>query len=178
MAVNVGTVARGWRSRWLQAVVVAAAISAWPACNSHVGDPKAETLSLDFVLKDMDGNDVRLADFKGKPLLVNMWATWCGPCKAETPWFVELSGKYKDKGLTVIGISVDDVAEDVRKFAAEYKVTYPMLVGKDRPDVSKAFAAENVLPVSWLVRADGTVHTKVEGIHGKDWFDQQIQELF
>jgi peroxiredoxin len=170
--------ARGWTTRWVQALGVAAAVALWPACNRNVADPHAEVVNLDFVLKDMDGKDIRLADFRGKPLLVNMWATWCGPCKVETPWFVELSDKYKAQGLTVVGISVDDVAEDVRAFAKEYKVTYPMLVGKDRPDVSKAFDAENVLPVSWLIRADGTVHTKVEGIHGKDWFDQQIQELF
>lgn len=170
--------ARSWRSRWLPAVLVATALGMWPACNSHVADPAAATVNLEFTLKDMNGADVRLADFRGKPLLINMWATWCGPCKAETPWFVELSDKYKDKGFTVIGISVDDVPEDIKKFAAEYKVQYPMLVGKDRADVSKAFDAENVLPVTWLVRADGTVHTKVTGIHGKDWFDTQIQQLF
>lgn len=178
MAVSVTWFTRGWRSRWLPAVLVAAALGMWPACNRNTAAPGAGGVNLDFVLKDAAGQDVRLADFKGRPLLVNMWATWCGPCKAEIPWFVEFSERYKDKGFTVVGISVDDVPEDITKFATEYKVNYPMLVGKDRPDVSKAFDAELVLPVSWLIRRDGTVHTKVVGIHGRDWFDAQIQELF
>lgn len=178
MAVTGRAIRRAWQSRWLQAVALAAVVAIWPACNSNTANPDAAPANLDFVLKDAHGADVRLADLKGKPLLINMWATWCGPCKAETPWFVEFYDKYKDRGFTVVGISVDDVPADILKFAAEHKVTYPMLVGKDRQDVSKAFDAEMVLPVTWLIRADGTVHTKVVGIHGKDWFDSQIQQLF
>lgn len=165
-------------NRWLRALAVAAVVAAWPACNRNAADPDAAMVNLDFVLKDTAGADVHLASFKGKPLLINMWATWCGPCKAEVPWFSELAEKYKDRGFTVVGISTDDTAEQIKAFAAEYGANYPLLVGKDRPDVAKAFDAESVLPVSWLIRADGTVHTKVAGIHGKDWFDQHIQELF
>lgn len=131
-----------------------------------------------FTLKDVSGADVQLASFKGKPLLVNMWATWCGPCKAEIPWLVELAAKYKDQGFTVVGISTDDTPEQIREFAAKYKMDYPLLVGKDRADVAKAFEADLVLPVTWLIKPDGTVHSKVTGIHSKDWFDKNIQELF
>jgi thiol-disulfide isomerase/thioredoxin len=165
-------------SRWVRAAAVALLVAAWPACNRNAADPGTARANLDFVLKDASGTEVDLASFRGKPLLVNMWATWCGPCKAEVPWFVELADKYKDRGFTVVGISTDDTAEQIKDFVAEYKVTYPMLVGKDRPEVLKAFDAENVLPVSWLIRADGTVHTKVAGIHGKAWFDENIQQLF
>jgi thiol-disulfide isomerase/thioredoxin len=165
-------------NRWVRALAVAVLVAAWPACNRNSADPNTVLADLNFVLKDTSGADVNLASFKGKPLLINMWATWCGPCKAEVPWFSELAEKYKDRGFTVIGISTDDTAEDIKTFAENYGATYPLLVGKDRPDVAKAFDAENVLPVSWLIRPDGTVHTKVEGIHGKDWFDQHIQELF
>ena len=89
----------------------------------------AGTPSLDYVAQGHGRRDVRLADFKGRPLLINFWATWCPPCKAEIPWFVEFAEKYKDKNLAVLGISVDDSPEDIRKFAAEHKVNYPMLVG-------------------------------------------------
>jgi peroxiredoxin len=167
-----------WRRRWLPVLLTAVALGSWPACNSHVARPADPAVNLDFTLKDMHGADVRLADFRGKPMLINFWATWCGPCKAETPWFVELAAKYRDRGFTVIGISVDDVPEDIKAFAAEYQVAYPMLVGKDHPELAKAFGAEDVLPVTWLVRADGKVQAKVTGIHGKDWFDTQIQQLF
>lgn len=179
MTVTMTFVRRSWKSRWLPAGLVALVLAAWPACNRNATAPHAETVNFDFVLKDAStGADVRLADFKGRPLVVNMWATWCGPCKAEIPWFVEFAEKYKAQGFTIVGISVDDVPEDIQAFAKEYKVNYPMLVGKDRPDVSKAFEAELVLPVSWFIKRDGTVHAKVEGIHGKEWFDSTIQELF
>lgn len=172
---------------------MAVLVAWWPACNRNAvdphdvvdiagepvaADPTGTAANLEFTLKDVAGADVNLASFKGKPLLVNMWATWCGPCKAEIPWLVELAAKYKDQGFTVVGISTDDTAEEIQKFAKQYNVTYPMLVGKDRADVSKAFGADLVLPVTWLIKRDGTVHTKVTGIHGKDWFDKNIQELF
>src|SRR5262245_11444304 len=119
---------RWWKSRWLRASLVALALGAWPACAAEDesdrpgGDRKsaataAESPSLDFVLKDMDGKDVRLADFKGRPILINVWATWCAPCKLEIPWFVEFAEKYKDKNLAIIGISFDDSPEQISKFA-------------------------------------------------------------
>jgi cytochrome c biogenesis protein CcmG/thiol:disulfide interchange protein DsbE len=170
---------RWWDSRWLRACALAAVVAAWPACNRNTTPP--ETLaspSLDFVLKDADGRDVNLADLKGKPVLINFWATWCGPCKVEVPWFVEFAEKYRAQGLTVVGVSVDDTPEQIREFAAAQNVNYPMLVGAGRDDVAKAYDALMAIPVTWLIRADGTVHAKVAGIHGKDWFEQQIQELF
>jgi cytochrome c biogenesis protein CcmG/thiol:disulfide interchange protein DsbE len=179
-----------WRSRWIPATAVAVAVAAWPACNRNVsvsdvaqgasgpGGKAAAHANLDFVLKNVDGADVKLADLKGKPLLINFWATWCGPCKAEMPWFVEFADRYKAQGLAVVGVSVDDPPEDIRTFATENKITYPLLVGRDRTDIARAYEAEQVIPVTWLVRADGTVQAKVTGIHGRDWFEQQILEMF
>ena len=171
--------ARKWQTnRWIPAAIVAAVIAAWPACSRNASPPDSQRANLDFVLKGTDGADVRLADFKGKPLLVNFWATWCGPCKAEVPWFVEFAEKYRAQGLTVVGVSVDDPPEDIRTFASQFKINYPLLVGRDRQDIAKAYDADQVIPVSWLIRRDGTVQTKVTGIHGRDWFEQQILAMF
>jgi cytochrome c biogenesis protein CcmG/thiol:disulfide interchange protein DsbE len=172
---------RLWKNRWLRAGVAAAALGAWPACMATHGDddvPSAGTPSLDFVLKDMDGNDVRLADFKGRPLLVNFWATWCPPCRAEVPWLIEFADKYRDEGLAVLGISVDDAPEDIRAFAAEYDVNYPMLVGLGHDELREAYDASAVIPVSWLIKADGTVFAKAQGIHAKEWFESKIRAMF
>ena len=167
---------RWWKNRWLHAVIVAAAIGAWPACNRQVASPHGAAPSLDFVLQDVNGQDVNLTDFTGRPLLINFWATWCGPCKVEVPWFVEFAEKYED--LTIIGISVDDSADQIRAFSEQYDVNYLMLVGQGRDDVAKEYDALMAIPVTWLIRGDGTVHAKITGIHGKDRFEQQIQELF
>lgn len=168
-------------NRWLRAGIVAVVLGAWPACSGLDHDdevPSAGAPSLDFVLQDMNGKDVRLADFKGRPVLINFWATWCPPCKAEIPWFVEFAEKYRDERLAVIGISVDDTAEDVRTFAEEYGVNYTMLVGLGHDELRQAYDAEAVIPVSWLIKPDGTVFAKAQGIHSKDWFEDKIKALF
>jgi peroxiredoxin len=160
----------------MRAVAVAIVLGAWPACNRNAGPP--ETANLDFVLKDVNGADVRLGDFQGKPLLINFWATWCGPCRAEMPWFTEFSEKYKAEGLIVLGISTDDGPDEIKRFAADHEITYQLLVGKDQVELLKAFEAEMVIPVSWIIRPDGIVAAKAVGIHEKSWFERQIQALF
>src|SRR5262245_7729685 len=157
---------RWWRNRWLRASVVAMLVGAWPACNRHAHEvPSAGSPSLAFSLKDMNGQKVDLASFKGRPVLINFWATWCPPCKAEIPWLTEFAEKYKYENLAVIGISVDDPPEEIRKFAADQKVNYPMLVGDGESELKAAFDAEAVIPVSWLIKADGTLVAKAQGIH-------------
>jgi cytochrome c biogenesis protein CcmG/thiol:disulfide interchange protein DsbE len=141
-------------------------------------DEHDQPARLDFVLQDATGHDVALADLKGRPILLNFWATWCGPCRIETPWLVEFEEKYRDRNLAVIGVSVDDPAADIIKFAGEYKVRYPMLVGALQREFIAAYQADNVIPVTWFIRADGTVQTMAQGIHPKEWFEAQLQALF
>jgi cytochrome c biogenesis protein CcmG/thiol:disulfide interchange protein DsbE len=172
-----------WAKRWILAGVVAAAIAAWPLARALrpgdvEADPKAERANFDFTLKDMHGNDVRLADFKGKPLIINFWATWCGPCKTEIPAFVELAEKYREQDLTILGISTDDPPEDLQQFAAAYKMNYPVLVGVGHEDLMEAYGASYLIPVSWFVRTDGTVHLKHSGPASKQWFEEQVKALF
>jgi thiol-disulfide isomerase/thioredoxin len=131
---------------------------------------------LDFQLKDMHGVDVKLDSFKGKVILLNFWATWCGPCKAEIPSLVELQEKYADD-LVVLGFSVDDPAEKMRPYAEEYKVNYPLLVGNGREDVQNAFGPLLGIPVSVIIGRDGVIAKKHTGIATKEQFEQEIKGL-
>jgi thiol-disulfide isomerase/thioredoxin len=131
---------------------------------------------LDFTLKDMNGVDVHLASFKGKVILLNFWATWCGPCKAEIPMLVELQDQYPDD-LVVLGLSVDDTAEKLLPYAAEYKMNYPVLVGNGREDVQEAFGPLFGIPVSVIIGRDGIIAKKHSGIATKEQFEREIKSL-
>jgi len=132
----------------------------------------------DFRVTDLSGAQKSRNSLKGKAVLLNFWATWCPPCKAEIPWFVEFAEKYKDQRLAVLGISVDDTPEDIRAFAAEYQINYPMLVGEGQDELKAAYDAEAVIPVSWLIKPDGTLLAKAQGIHAKEWFEENLTSMF
>ena len=132
---------------------------------------------LDYVLKDMSGKDVRLADYKGRPLILNFWATYCGPCKTEIPIFVDLVEKYRDQKLAILGISIDDSPEDLRPFAAEFKINYPVLVGLGHDELLENYDAVFLIPITWFVKADGTIHLKHPGSASREWFEEQVKAL-
>jgi len=131
---------------------------------------------LNFTLKDMNGADVTLASFKGKVILVNFWATWCGPCKAEIPSLVELQHQYGDD-LVILGVSVDDPVEKIRPYAAQYQINYPLLVGNGRDDVQDAFGPLAGIPVSVIIGRDGRIAKKHSGIATKSQFEREIKAL-
>ena len=146
----------------------------------HPGEPEdAEAIGkparLDFVLKDMHGADVDMQSFKGKIILLNFWATWCGPCKAEIPSLVELQTQYADD-LVVLGLSIDDPAEKLRPYAAEYKMNYPVLVG-GREDVQEAFGPLFGVPVSVIIDREGKIAMKHSGMASKEQLERQIKTL-
>lgn len=136
----------------------------------------AKPARFDFAIKDLDGKEVQLASFKGKVVLLNFWATWCGPCKAEIPGFVELQDKYRDH-LTIVGYSVDDDAAKARAFAQQYKMNYPILLGEGREDVQDAFGPIWGIPASFLISKDGRVCKRHLGIAPKAVFEKEIQAL-
>jgi thiol-disulfide isomerase/thioredoxin len=131
---------------------------------------------LHFTLKDMNGADVTLASFKGKVILLNFWATWCGPCKAEIPSLVELQEQYGDD-LVVLGFSVDDTVEKMRPYAAQYKINYRLLVGNGREDVQEAFGPMYAIPVSVIIGRDGKIAKKHSGIATKAQIEREIKRL-
>jgi thiol-disulfide isomerase/thioredoxin len=136
----------------------------------------AKPAKLDFTMKDLDGKEVSLASYKGKVILLNFWATWCGPCKAEIPGFVELQSKYKND-LVVVGYSVDDEAPKARAFATEYKMNYPILLGEGREDVQDAYGPIWGIPASFIISRDGKVCKKHLGIAPKAVFEREIKAL-
>lgn len=133
--------------------------------------------NLDFTVKDMNNQSVRLSDYKGKVILVNFWATWCAPCKVEIPAFVELYDEYKGKGLVILGISGDDDAETLRAFASEWKINYPVLVGKDEEKLLDAYGPLFGYPTSVLVGRNGAVCGRHVGPATKEEFEQEIKAL-
>jgi thiol-disulfide isomerase/thioredoxin len=175
--------------RWGLAGLVAAALAVSPmACFNRGGTaaPKAgavdpqgrEVANLNFTVKDMNGHDVDLASFRGHPIVLNFWATWCGPCRLEIPHLVELADEYRAKGLVVLGISIDDEPSDLRAFAPTLGMNYPILVGRDHDDLLAAYDAVYGIPISVFIRPDGTVALKRPGYNSKAWFDEQIRALF
>ena len=146
--------------------------------NSGACMADAKPANWDFKLKDMDGKEVSLASFKdqGKVVLLNFWATWCGPCKAEIPGFVELQAQYKDK-LTIIGYSVDDTPELAKKYAAEYKINYPILLGEGKEEVQDAYGPIWGIPASFIISKDGLICRKHMGIAPKSVFEKEVVAL-
>jgi thiol-disulfide isomerase/thioredoxin len=164
------------RVRCVRASRVAAAIAAalWLASCGHAPPQKAD---LSFQLKDMNAHDVAFASYAGKPTVINFWATWCGPCQFETPQLVKLDEKYRSQGLSILGVSVDDEPDGIRKFADQFRIRYPMLVGLDRDDFTKAYGYEGLLPMSVFIRRDGTIAGRAVGIQTDSYWEKRIQAL-
>ncbi len=126
-----------------------------------------------FALQDLNGNQVSLAALKGSPLVINFWATWCGPCRTEIPYLEFLSRKYKDKGLVVLGVNNEHDHQAVRDFA-QTQITYTVLL-----DGHPQFLDYGVqgIPCTYYVDKNGIVRDRDLGFHGEAVMDRKIQEL-
>lgn len=135
-----------------------------------------KAVAPDFALKDYDGNVVKLSDYKGKVVLLDFWATWCGPCKMEIPGFIKLQQKYRDKGLTIIGISLDQPGwQVVKPFMDEYGINYPIVLG-DR-NVVMAYGGITGIPTTFVINQQGEVVDKVVGYRPDSYFENVIKQL-
>jgi thiol-disulfide isomerase/thioredoxin len=129
----------------------------------------------DFTLESLDGKTTRLSDFRGKAVLLNFWATWCGPCKIETPWLVELQNQYGSQGLQIVGVAMDDSGKDeIAKFAKEMGMNYPVLLGKEA--VGDAYGGVAYLPQSFFIGRDGKIVDKIIGIDSRSVIEQGIKK--
>ncbi len=139
-------------------------------------DTSARKPAPDFELKDMNGKTIRLSEYRGQVVLLNFWATWCGPCKIEIPWFVEFQRAYKDRGFTVIGVSVDeDGWEAVRPFLASRQVNYPVVVST--VEVEQKYGGVEALPVSFLIDREGRIANTHVGLVTKKTYEDEIRSL-
>jgi thiol-disulfide isomerase/thioredoxin len=133
------------------------------------------SLAPDFSLESLDGKTMRLSDFRGKAVLLNFWATWCGPCKIEMPWFVELQNQYAAQGFQIVGVAMDDASkEDIAKFAKDMGVNYPILIGKEA--VGDQYGGVPGLPESFLIGRDGKIVDKLIGLRGKAEIEDAIKK--
>ena len=160
---------------------------------STAGDvPQSQTSLVgkpapDFVLQDLSGKAVALSSFKGKPLLINFWATWCGPCKIETPWLIELQNEYASKGFEIVGISTegDDLQPGdkegiarqktaIARFVKEEHMQYPVLINGD--SLASVYGGLDAMPTSIYVNAEGKVVAVQLGITSKDDMEENIKK--
>ena len=139
--------------------------------------PRIAKMSVapDFTLESLDGKSLRLSDLRGKAVLLNFWATWCGPCKIEMPWFVEMQNQYGSQGLQIVGVAMDDASkEDIAKFAKDMGVNYPILLGKEA--VGDSYGGVPALPESFFIGRDGKVVDKIIGLKGKGEIEDSIKK--
>jgi cytochrome c biogenesis protein CcmG/thiol:disulfide interchange protein DsbE len=132
-----------------------------------------------FTLEDLHGNKISLANYRGRPLVINFWATWCGPCKIETPWLIELRQKYAPQGLEVLAVNAegDEPAANemaahtryktaVAKFAERMRIPYPVLIDGD--SISRSYGGLDDLPASFFVNRKGTIVAAQVGLLSED----------
>jgi thiol-disulfide isomerase/thioredoxin len=129
----------------------------------------------DFALNSLDGTSVKLSSLRGKAVLLNFWATWCGPCKVEMPWFVELQREYGPQGFQIVGVAMDDAStDDIAKFAKEMGVNYPILLGKET--VALSYGGVNVLPTTFFLDRNGKVIAREFGLQSRSVFVDHIKD--
>ena len=144
--------------------------------SSAIKPPKDRKVAADFTLKDSRGVDVNLSDYKGKVVVLNFWATWCGPCKVEIPWFAEFENKYKDSGFVVLGVSMDeDGWETVRPYMEKMKMTYRVTIGDQA--LAAKFGGIESLPETLLIDREGRVAAKHVGLASKSNYGDEIAQL-
>src|SRR5712692_10183221 len=138
------------------------------------GAPSAR-LAPDFTLTSLDGRSVRLSHLRGKVVVLNFWATWCAPCKVETPWLVEFYQRYQSAGLEIVGVSMDDGGPDrVAEFINARHVNYPILMGSRA--VAEAYGGVRFLPQTFFVGRDGRIIEQTFGIRQRSDFEQEIRQ--
>jgi thiol-disulfide isomerase/thioredoxin len=153
-----------------------------PERAGQTGQPPAEGYHLrgktapTFVLTNLEGKKVSLSDYKGRAVLVNFWATWCGPCKVEMPWFEEFRKQYAGQGFEILGLADDvDAGKDtIAKVAQKTGVSYPILLTDGK--VQTAYGGLDVLPMSFYVDRNGLVVEETAGLGSRDEIEANIKK--
>jgi peroxiredoxin len=129
-----------------------------------------------WTLKDLDGKDVSFAQFAGKVVVVDFWATWCGPCVQELPGYIALQEKYGPKGFAIIGVSLDTIAPaDVQKFAKTKGINYTVVMGDEA--IQQAFGAIDAIPTTFLIDKTGVIRDRKLGAVSHDEYEKRVVAL-
>lgn len=166
--------------RWTAPFLLAAMLA---SCSHQAKvDPKlaaeeaARKPAPDFALKDVNGQTVKLSEYRGKVVLLNFWATWCAPCKVEIPWFMGFETQYKNRDFAVLGVSLDDDGWDsLKPYLTEHKMNYRVVLGND--DVSKAYGDVDSLPTTFIIDRRGNIADMHMGLVGKKVYEDEINQL-
>lgn len=130
----------------------------------------------DFALKDADGKTVHLSDYKGKVVLLDFWATWCGPCKIEIPWLIEFERQHKHEGFSVLGVSMDEDGWDaVKPFVSGAGINYRVVMGNDM--IADQYGGVEALPTTFLIDRDGKIAAVHVGLTSKSEIEHGIEQL-
>ena len=154
-----------------------AAIATCAQAGEDVCNVSRRKVNLNFAVKDVAGEDVRLSQYKGQVILLNFWATWCGPCKREIPSLIALYRDYKDRGFVVLGVSVDSEVWRVKPYARASKINYPVLIGAGHEEFSDAFGLFIGYPTSVMIARDGRVCVRHVGLASRSLLEQQVDAL-
>jgi len=147
-----------------------------PEAKAAVKEELDRKKAPEFELKDANGKIVHLSDFKGKVVLLDFWATWCGPCNIEIPWFTEFERRYKDRGFEVLGVSMDDDGwKAINPFVAEKRINYRIVLGNDI--TGDQYGGVEALPTTFVIDRDGRIASVHVGLSGRKEFEDAIEKL-
>ena len=146
-----------------------------PATTTAARAESDHPLAPEFSVTSISGSSINLKDYRGKVVLLDFWATWCGPCRIEIPGFVELQTKYRDQGLVIIGISDDSSVEPVHEFYNEFNMNYSVAMDNDK--IGALYGGIVGLPTTFLIGRDGRIYAKYEGATDMAVFEAGIKQL-
>ena len=153
-----------------------AAVRTDVASSSSLKPEPQRKAAPDFSLKDATGQNVKLSDYRGKVVVMNFWATWCGPCKIEIPWFMDFQKTYKDRDFAVLGISMDDDGwESVKPYIEQKKINYRIMVGTE--ELSKEYGGLESLPTTFVIDREGRIAAVHVGLISKSEYQSEILNL-
>jgi len=147
------------------------------SCQVRPGSESSGPTAPDFTLNDLDGGSYNFAaETKGKVVILDFWATWCPPCRMEIPHFQELHEEYADKGLVILGVSLDQGgASAVKPFLEDHGVTYPVVMGNRQ--VANAYGGVRGIPTTFVIDRGGRIVEKFVGYRPKEVFEEQVKKL-
>lgn len=144
--------------------------------DERVKTPDKLASAPDWQLQNLDGKKVRFSDFKGKVVILDFWATWCGPCREEIPGFIELQKRYEKQGLEVIGVSMDQVGPiEVKKFAKQIGVNYQIVLADTK--TTQEFGGIEAIPTTFVIDREGRTVRQHLGLTAKEEFEKEIKPL-